>query len=188
MTMTFDGFVAGPHNELDWFTPGQDSVANKDILDILHSVDTWIMGYPTAPGMTVYWKNVEDKGTDQKWMLDIAKVVNRLHVIVMSNKKERLDMDNAELFVAKNDNELMNIVKDIKQSSGGNIYLPGGVRTGQNFARLGLVDEYRLMVHPIAIGDGKPLFTTRVKLNLVSSKAYKSGVVQMRYRPVRVRE
>ena len=128
-------------------------------------------------------KDVGDKGTDPKWMLDIAKALDKLHVLVISNKREKLDMDNAELFVEKNDNELINIVKDIKQGHGGNIYLPGGVRTGQNFTRLGLIDEYRLMVHPIAIGKGKPLFTTKTWLNLVDSKAYKSGVVQMHYRP-----
>ena len=183
MSITFDGFLAGPNNELDWFIPGQDDEINKDVLKILHSVDSWIMGYPTAPGMIAYWKDVGDKGTDPKWMLDIAKALDKLHVLVISNKREKLNIDNTELFVAKNDDELINVVKDIKQSQGGNIYLAGGVRTGQNFTRLGLIDEYRLMVQPIAISKGKPLFTTKTRLNLIDSKAYKSGVVQMHYRP-----
>jgi dihydrofolate reductase len=49
--------------------------------------------------------------------------------------------------------------------------------------QLGLIDEYVLMVHPIGLGEGKHLFTDRMKLELLSVKPYKSGVVQMRYRP-----
>ena len=75
------------------------------------------------------------------------------------------------------------MVEEIKQKRGGSIYVPGGVRTGQKFARLGLIDEYILMVHPVAIGEGKRLFTRTVHLKLVSTKAYGSGVIQVRYRP-----
>ncbi len=74
---------------------------------------------------------------------------------------------------------------EIKQRSEGDIYVPGGVRTAQNFSRLGLIDEYIMMVHPVAIGEGKRLFADRIKLELVSVKPYKSGVVQVRYRPRR---
>ena len=61
----------------------------------------------------------------------------------------------------------------------------GGVRTGQTFARLRLVDEYVLMVHPIAIDEGKRLFTQRTPLELVSATPYGNGVTQLRYRPLK---
>ena len=51
------------------------------------------------------------------------------------------------------------------------------------FVRLGLIDEYILMVHPVAIGSGKGMFTNRVNLELVSAKSYTSGVMRMCYRP-----
>ncbi len=53
----------------------------------------------------------------------------------------------------------------------------------QTFTRLGLIDEYMLMVHPIALGMGKSLFTNKVELELISAKTYRSGVMRICYRP-----
>jgi dihydrofolate reductase len=186
MTVTFDGFLSGPHNELDWFKPGQDDEMNQDILWLLDSADSLMMGYPTAPGMMAYWKEVGEKKADPKWMLDIAHAMNDKHVIVISNESEDLKMENAELVVAKNDKGLTSAVKKLRESKGRNICVLGGVRTAQNLSRLGLIDEYTLMVHPVAIAGGKPLFTSRMRLKYVSSKSYRSGVMQMRYRPAKV--
>jgi dihydrofolate reductase len=184
MTMTFDGFVAGPNNDLDWFTPPvSDEELNKDIVGLVESADTGITGFPTGPCLISYWKNAEKDEKTEGWEMAIAKAVNKLHPIIISNKEEKVQ-PGIELVLAKDDSEFVKVVSEIKQRQGGDIYVPGGVRTGQKFARLGLVDEYIIMVHPIAIGEGKRLFTSKVKLELVSSKPYKSGVVQMRYRPL----
>jgi dihydrofolate reductase len=186
MTMTFDGFLSGPHNELDWFRPGQDDEANGDILKILDSADSLMMGYPTAPGMMVYWKEVGEKKADPRWMLDIADAMDSKHVFMISNKDEDLKIENAELVVAKNDKELTSAVKQLRESKGGNICILGGVRTAQNLSRLDLIDEYILMVQPVAIAQGKPLFISKMRLKFVSSKSYDSGAVQLRYRQAKV--
>jgi dihydrofolate reductase len=70
-----------------------------------------------------------------------------------------------------------------KQQAGKDLGVPGGIRTAQTFVRLGLIDEYVFMVHPIAIGKGQSVFTTRVNLELVSVKTYTSGVMRVHYRP-----
>lgn len=186
MAMTFDGFLSGPHDELDWFRPGQDDEMNRDILRILDSADSLMMGYPTAPGMMAYWKEVGEKRTDPRWMLDIADAMDDKHVFVISNENEDLKMESAELVVAKNDKGLTSAFKKLRESKGGNICILGGVRTAQNLSRLGLIDEYMLMVHPVAIAQGKPLFISKMRLKFVSSKSYNSGAMQMRYRPAKV--
>lgn len=56
-------------------------------------------------------------------------------------------------------------------------------RTAQTFVRLGLIDEYMLMVHPVAIGKGQSVFTKSVTLELVSAKTYRSGVIRVHYQP-----
>jgi len=109
--------------------------------------------------------------------------VNRLRTIVISNTDEQLGWDNSELLVVDNDAELVEAVTRFKQQPGRDLGVPGGVRTAQAFARLGLIDEYVFMVHPVALGQGRPVFTDRMNLELVSTKAYKSGVVQVCYRP-----
>jgi dihydrofolate reductase len=185
MTMTVDGFLSGLHNELDWFKPGLDSEMNRDILRILDSADSIMMGYPTAPGMMAYWKEVGDKKTNPKWMLDIAAKMHNKHVYAISNKKEDLKTGDGELVIAKNDGELISAINKIRRRKGGNICILGGVRTAQNLSRLRLIDDYILMVHPVAIAQGKPLFVTTTRLELVSSKSYGSGAMQMRYRPAK---
>jgi dihydrofolate reductase len=76
-------------------------------------------------------------------------------------------------------------VARVKRQPGGDLGVPGGVRTARRFARLGLIDEYVLHVHPVAIGTGKPLFTQKTNLKLVSARTYDSGVMQIRYQPAR---
>jgi dihydrofolate reductase len=85
--------------------------------------------------------------------------------------------------VVNSDDELVEAVKKIKRQPGKDLGVPGGIRTAQTFVRLGLIDEYVLMVHPVAIGKGQSVFTNRVNLELVSVKTYQSGVMRVHYRP-----
>ncbi len=181
--MTFDGFLAGPNNELDWFQRGSDVELNNDIIALLNTADTGILGYPTGPGMIQYWAAAEKDPAASPLDRDLAKAINPLHAVILSNAPVDLPLPNAELAVVKNDQDLIDLVAELKRRPGKDIGVPGGVRTGQRFARLGLVDEYVLMMHPVAIGAGKPLFTTKANLDLVSVKGYASGVVRLRYRP-----
>jgi dihydrofolate reductase len=91
--------------------------------------------------------------------------------------------ENTELLVVKSDDELVEAVKKIKQQRGLDLGVPGGIRTAQTFVRLGLVDEYVLMVHPVAISQGQSVFTHKVNLERVRVKTYKSGVMRVHYRP-----
>jgi dihydrofolate reductase len=66
---------------------------------------------------------------------------------------------------------------------GKDLGVPGGIRTAQTFIRLGLVDEYVLTVHPVALGSGKRIFTGKTSLELIDARTYRSGVIRARYRP-----
>jgi len=183
MTMTFDGFIAGPNNELDWMMQTADQEMNTDVVDLIAGADVGLMGYPTASGMIPYWSSVAQNPSASRAEHEIAQVVNRIHAIVISNTQEQLPGDNSELLLVKNDRDLVEAITRLKRQPGRDLGVPGGVRTAQAFVRLGLVDEYVLMVHPVAIGRGKPLFTQRVSLELVSAKTYESGVMRVCYRP-----
>jgi dihydrofolate reductase len=183
MSTTLDGFVAGPDNELDWMVQTPDQELNDDIVALLSGADTGAMGYPTASGMISYWSAVAADPSASEGQRAIARAVNQIHGVVISNRQEKAEWENAELLVVKNDGDLVEAVTELRQRPGKDIGIPGGVRTAQTFVRLGLVDEYVLMVHPIAIGEGKSVFTGRVDLELLGAKTYKSGVVRMTYRP-----
>jgi dihydrofolate reductase len=183
MTMTCDGFFSGPNGELDWIGQTPDQELNDDIVALLKSADAGFMGYPTASGMIPYWANAAQNHSASKDELAIAEVVNTMHSIVISNREEKLEWENSELLLIKNDNDLVEAVAKFKRQPGKNLGVPGGIRTAQTFVRLGLIDEYVLMVHPVAIGHGQRVFTDRVNLELVSAKTYMSGVMRACYRP-----
>jgi dihydrofolate reductase len=109
--------------------------------------------------------------------------VNTLHPFILSNREAKLAWENTELLVVKSDDDLVEAVQEIKQQQGLDLGVPGGIRTAQTFVRLGLIDEYVLMVYPVAIGKGQSVFTNRVNLELVSVKTYQSGVMRVHYRP-----
>jgi len=183
MTMTFDGFFAGPNNELDWMSQTADQEMNDDIVALISGADTGFMGYPTASGMIPYWSNVAKNPSASKGERAIAQAVNNIHSIILSNKEEKLEWENSELLLVKSEKDLVEAVTKIKRQPRKDLGVPGGIRTAQTFVRLGLIDEYVLMVHPVAIGNGKRVFTDRVNLELVSAKTYTSGVMRVCYRP-----
>jgi dihydrofolate reductase len=183
MTMTFDGFFAGPHGELDWMVQTPDQELNDDIVAFFQDIDRGFIGYPTASEMIPYWLNVANNPSASKAERAIAQAVNTLHPLILSHQEEQLAWENTELLVVKSDQDLVEAVNKMKQQPGKDLGVPGGIRTAQTFVRLGLIDEYVLMVHPVAIGNGQRVFTDRVNLELVSAKTYPSGVMRICYRP-----
>jgi dihydrofolate reductase len=181
MTATVDGFIAGPNKELDWMVGTPDQELNDDIVALVQASDAGFLGYPVAQGMIPYWESAAADPSASAGTRDLATAVNRLHRIVISSKSVDLPWDNSELVVAASDDELVAAVTEIKRRPGRDIGVPGGVRTAQRFARLGLIDEYVLQVHPTAIGIGQPLFTQRTELQLAAVKTYDSGVGRLRY-------
>jgi dihydrofolate reductase len=183
MTMTLDGFFCGPNGELDWMSQTPDQELNDDIVAFFQGVDQGFIGYPTASGMIPYWLGVAQNPAASKEERAIAQAVNTLHPFILSNGEEKLAWENTELLVVKSDDDLVEAVQKIKQQSGKDLGVPGGIRTAQTFVRLGLIDEYVLMVHPVAIGKGQSVFTNRVNLELVRVKTYESGVMRVHYQP-----
>ena len=182
LTMSLDGFIAGPNNELDWMLQTADPELTRDMVTLFEGVDAGFLGYPTYAGMVPYWRSVAADASASERARAIANAVNKLRPIAISRTPVELVSDNADLLVAKDDDALVEAVASIKGLPGKDIGLSGGVRTAQRFIRLGLVDEYVLHIHPVAIGAGKPLFLEKVDLELISTKAYPSGVVRVRYR------
>lgn len=183
MTMTCDGFFAGPHGELDWMSQTPDQELTEDTVAFFQRFDRGFIGYPAASGMIPYWRNVANNPEASQGERAIAQAVNRLHPFILSRKVEALEWEHTELLVVENDQELVEAVNKIKQQPGRDLGMPGGIRTAQTFVRLGLVDEYVLLVHPVAIGKGQRVFTDQVNLALVGTKTYTSGVMRVCYRP-----
>jgi dihydrofolate reductase len=186
LTMTMDGYVAGPNNELDWMSSATDAELTGDIVALLSGADAGFIGYPTGSGMRPYWAGVLADPAASKGSRAIARAVTDMHAYLVSNRDEEQAFDNTEVLVARTDDDLVQAVNRIKAQGGRDIGVPGGIRTAQTFVRLGLIDEFVFLVHPVAIGCGKRVFAERTPLDLLDAKHYPSGVVRLRYRPALV--
>ncbi|RWM90176.1 MAG: dihydrofolate reductase [Mesorhizobium sp.] len=107
---------------------------------------------------------------------------NALPKYVVSTNLKALDWKPVELLKGA----LPETVRQLKQGSGGNIYVHGSLSVAQELLRNGLVDRVRLLSYPGAVGQGKPLFASgeQVPLELISAAPFSNGVVALEYAPV----
>jgi dihydrofolate reductase len=187
MAMTLDGFFSGPGGELDWMVQAPDPEFSRDNVAFFDRFDRGFIGYPTASGMLPYWLSVANDPDAPKEARALAEALNRLRPILISDREEPVPWPNAELLVVQDDKQLADAVRKEKEKQGKDLGVPGGIRTARTLIRLGLVDEYIVTVHPVAIGSGKRIFTGTTSLDLISAKTYSSGVIRATYRPARLR-
>jgi len=174
VAVTLDGFIEGPDGELDWLGKDEDMDFGDILKDILVDIDAIFYGRVSYD----LWGNY-DPGKNAS--LKLREAYNLLHTkkkYVFSRKKTN---DGKAIFINSNIKER---VQEILQQPGKNIWLYGGGNLITTFINLGLVDVYRLTVHPVILGACKPLFENikdRVELKLKNSKPSKSGVILLTY-------
>src|ERR1700685_682749 len=135
--------------------------------------------------MLPHWINVAGNPQAPADQRALAQAVNRLRPILLSDRDEPVPWPNAALLVVHDDEQLASAARREKEQRGKDLGVPGGIRTTQTLVRLGLVDEYVLTVHPVALGAGKRVFTGKDHLELIDAKTYRSGAIRTRYRPAR---
>jgi dihydrofolate reductase len=110
--------------------------------------------------------------------------MNNLPKIVFSKTLQKAEWKNSRLIKENIKDEILKI----KQQPGKDMVILGSASIVQTFTNLGLFDEYRLLLHPVVLGSGKPLFKDikdRLKLKLMKTKTYKNGVVSLDYQPAK---
>lgn len=175
LATSLDGFIEGPNGELDWLFRDA-SVDFGDILtEILSDKDAIFYGRVSYEK----WGNFSPDDASPK--IDAAyKKLHSLQKYVFSKTMSGDDTD--AIFI---NSSIEEVVREIKGRSGKNIWLYGGGKLITTFLNLDLVDEYRLAVHPVIIGEGKPLFENikdRHRLKLVEAKPHPSGVILLNYK------
>ncbi|WP_226527109.1 dihydrofolate reductase family protein [Metabacillus niabensis] len=172
LAVTLDGFIEGPNGEVDWCIMDPDMDFNK----FLNQIDTILYGRKSYDIWGQYIPKNEDSDTDK----EMWRLVHSKEKYVFSRTQK--ETDNRAILI--NDN-IVEEVNKLKKKPGRDIWLYGGSSLITTFINLGLVDEFRLSVHPIILGEGKPLFidiNKRLNLQIVETKKFSSGVVQLIYR------
>ncbi|MGG2066844.1 dihydrofolate reductase family protein [Bacillus sp. S14(2024)] len=171
LAVTLDGFIEGKKGEVDWCIMDSD----MGFIHFLHHIDTILYGRKSYDLWGQYTPENEASDTEK----EIWKLVHSKEKYVFSRTQKRTD--NKVTLINDNISEEVN---KLKNKPGKDIWLYGGASLITTFINLGLVDEFRLSVHPVILGEGKPLFIDikqRVNLKLVHTKRFSSGVVQLCY-------
>jgi dihydrofolate reductase len=178
IVQTVDGYYEGPNGEFDW--PNVDEEFNEFSVEHTASFDALLFGRNTYEGMAAYWTSDEAARYDA----EITRLMNETPKIVFSTTLERADWKGTRL-IGVNVNEE---VAKLKAEGGRDVAIFGSIELTRRFLEAGHVDELRLMIHPILLGDGHSLvhgLGARVPLRLTDSRVFRSGNVLLTYEPVR---
>jgi len=179
--VTLDGFFAGPNGELDWFIV--DEEFNEYANDLLGKIDAILFGRVTYQLMADYWPSPSATRDDPI----IADKMNNLPKIVFSKTLQKVEWNNSRLVKENIAKEIMKL----KQQPGMDMVIFGSGSIVSNFMQLGLIDEYRIIVNPVVLGNGKPLFkgiNDKHNLKLLKTKVLGSGAVILYYQPTENKE
>jgi dihydrofolate reductase len=175
MSVTLDGYVAGPGGQGDWGLPAENPDVHEWKVASLRRVGTHIMGRVTYEAMAAYWPT--STGDYALFMNDVPKVV-------FSKTLEAAEWPGTQ--IARGD--LTDEIAALKSESDGEIMAHGGAAFVQALSRFGLIDEYRLVIEPVALGNGLPLFKDLagpLRLDLTEAKSFPGGTAIHVYRPNR---
>ncbi len=175
---TVDGFIEGPHQELDWTIADDD--LHEYYAQLLKTAGIILFGRVTYELMVSYWPTASNDPNTTKSELNFANALNPLPKIVYSNTLQTVGWNTTVLKAV-----IPADINKLKTVPGGDILLSGAT-LAQTFFRNGLVDEIEMVIHPVALGAGKSLFRgidPGMKLKYLRSQVFKSGAVALRYQP-----
>jgi dihydrofolate reductase len=173
VSISVDGFVAAADGAPDHRSAREDPALKRTKLDWLRHAGTHAMGRITYQQMASHWPSSTDP---------YAAPMNELPKVVFSKTLERAEWNSSR--VARG--EITEEISALRAEPGGDIIAWGGASFLQALSRAGLVDEYRLVINPVALGGGLPLFkdlAAPVSLRLVDATTYDSGAALHIYRP-----
>jgi dihydrofolate reductase len=178
MGVSLDGFIAGPNGEIDWSAPDEE-------LHRFHNQQTREIGAHLCGRrlyeVMVYWETADENPSAAEYELEFARIWKNLPKVVFSKTLEKVEGD-ARLV---RDGVAEEVAK-LKEQPGKDLAV-GGAGLASTLIKLGLVDEYRLFVSPVVLGEGTPYFPAleaRINLELVETRTFGSRVVYVRYRRV----
>ncbi|MGZ5199161.1 MAG: dihydrofolate reductase family protein [Telluria sp.] len=204
MSVSLDGFVSGPNGEADWVFRTSSPDSREWVVNTLREAGAHLIGARSFYDLAGFWPfsdlpfaapmNEIPKVIFSRNGLDSAKL-DRVTQALAEAKANRAGERSgptaavlqswADPTVARGD--LVQEILQLKAQPGNFLLAHGGARFAQSLVASGLVDEYRLAIHPVVLGQGQALFSglrSPADLQLISSTTFSSGAVGAVYRPV----
>jgi len=198
MSISIDGFVGTAAGNIDWIFKSTDDAATAWTVDMIKQAGLHIMGSRTFKDMAAWWPTSTEPfaapmneipkavfsrsgklGSSTQALQDAIRANGNKHDAKSADTQTWAD---AEVIGG----DLAAGIERLKKQEGGFILAHGGASFAQSLVATGLIDEYQLLVHPVALGKGLPLFNALkdpLALELVQAKTFRSGAAAHVYRP-----
>ena len=189
LQVSLDGMTQGPKGEKDWV----DSWA--DAIELIPDVDAFVLGGRMYPDYGEYWKSIHanpdrvvpfDERLPSKSEIAYARLAAKTPHVVLSNTLKSVSWPATAMIIGD-----ITELRTLKSQPGTNAYVVGGATLVASLLNEDLIDELRLIVHPIVLGRGQALFggvNTRLSLDLVEAKPTRSDRLLVTYRIRRMSE
>ena len=172
MSMSLDGFAARRDGTMDWLggSRAYDSHRQRAVAELLGQTGALVLGGHAAREMAQAWPGSQSP---------TGELMNALPKIVFSTTLSEVEWNDARVTARPVEEE----IPDLKREPGKDIVVFGGASFARSLAGHDLIDEYRINVHPVTLGDGLPLLPDSLRLELVCSSAWADGTVTHTYTP-----
>jgi dihydrofolate reductase len=173
--VTLDGLAAGPGGSVDYVPAAMrgDTQFGAGQVTLMESVDAILLGRVTYQMFAGHWPNVTDP--DEK---PFADRINAIPKVVFSRTLARAPWGTfADARVVRKN--AVDEVRSLKQQPGKSMVIWGSISLAQSLMAASLIDEYRLVVCPVALGEGRPLFSDsdqKIHFTLKEATTHVQGV------------
>lgn len=176
MMVSLDGYIEAPGNDIEWHNWGAEM--DGYMTSFFKNIDTIILGRVAYEMMATFWPTAAAESENPL----IAHKMNKLQKLVFSRTLQSAEWRNTSIGNQVSAEE----IQKLKQLEGKDIVIFGGAQIAQSFMELNLVDEFQLIINPVLLGKGTPLFSNQVdfrqNLSLTNSIITKLGNVILCYK------
>ncbi len=172
--ISVDGYFEGINQSIEWHNV--DDEFNVFAIEQLNDADLLIFGRKTYDLMAGYWPTISATTDDPT----VAFKMNTIPKIVFSRTMEKAEWNNTKIVRENITEEITNL----KNQAGKDIFIFGSADLASSLRELDLIDEYRIMINPVVLGSGKPLFVNinnKLNLKLLKTRIFNSGNVLLYY-------
>jgi dihydrofolate reductase len=175
-SVSLDGYFEGPDHDISWHLV--DDELHHHFNDQLGEMSAFLDGRVTYELMAEFWPTADEDPSSSVPMVEFARIWRDMPKIVFSRTLQQADWNTT---IARD--VVPQEIRELQAQPGGDMAV-GGADLASTFLRLGLVDEFRIYVHPVLIGSGTPLFRPSdapIPLRHVETRTFGNGVVLLRY-------
>ncbi len=176
MLVSLDGYIETTTGDLSWSFP--DPELHRHFNEEDRKIDTFLYGRRLYENMAAFWPTADENPAAPEEEIEYARIWKEKKKIVFSQTLTQVAW-NARLFRG----DIAVEINRLKAQPGKDMTV-GGATLAATFMHLGLIDEYRLYIHPVLLGGGKPMFPQLqdwINLKLIETRMFGSGVVLLRY-------